>query len=76
MDSRPTGVNSSPGRLLGRVYHPEWASAGPDTLRLSGNRKSARRQGLGFPPHKGLGARASCPSFPACRPPVGHYAYY
>eukprot|EP00959_Pyramimonas_sp_CCMP1952_P146574 3067905-Pyramimonas_sp.AAC.1 len=29
---------------------------------LSGNRWSAHNQGLGFPPFKGLGARASCPS--------------
>ena len=29
---------------------------------LSGNRRSAHKQGLGFPPLKGLGARASCPS--------------
>ena len=29
---------------------------------LSGNRRSAHKQGLGFPPLKGLGARALCPS--------------
>ena len=29
---------------------------------LSGSRRSAHKQGLGFPPLKGLGARASCPS--------------
>eukprot|EP00959_Pyramimonas_sp_CCMP1952_P123228 2576280-Pyramimonas_sp.AAC.2 len=49
--------------------------------RLSGNRSSAHRPGLGFPPLKGLGARASCLSSPACRPPVGpsphaYYAYF
>eukprot|EP00976_Prorocentrum_cordatum_P082681 1184916-Prorocentrum_minimum.AAC.1 len=36
---------------------------------LSGNRRSAHRQGLGFPPLKRLGVRASVR--PACRLPLG-----
>jgi hypothetical protein len=40
---------------------------------LSGNRRSAHKQGLGFPPLKGLGARASCPSALSAGLPLAPY---
>ena len=40
---------------------------------LSGNRRSAHKQGLGFPPLKRLGARASCPSALSAGLPLAPY---